>query len=72
MMQLLSFIWQWKMILLLAGALAFFAYAVSDLSSVVKEDVSQRQQSLQVDKALAEKTKRIMDYDPSKARLVAP
>lgn len=72
MMHFLGLLGQWKMILLFAGALLFLAYALSDLSGVIEDDVSLRSQSLDADKAVAEKTKKIMDYDPSKARLVAP
>lgn len=60
------------MLLLLCGVLMFIAYALSDLTGVVSEDVSLHKQTLEADKAVADKTKKLMDYDPSKARLVAP
>ncbi|MBZ3695488.1 MULTISPECIES: hypothetical protein [Phyllobacterium] len=72
MMNFLKLLGQWKVILLLTGALLLLAYALTDVSSVLKEDVSLRQQSIDADKAVADKTKKIMDYDPSKARLVKP
>lgn len=72
MMNFLKLLGQWKVILLLTGALLLLAYALTDVSSVLKEDVSLRQQSIDADKAVADKTKKIMDYDPSNARLVKP
>ncbi|MBA8904147.1 hypothetical protein [Phyllobacterium sp. P30BS-XVII] len=60
------------MTLIFIGALLFLAYALSDLSGVISEDVTLRKQSIDSEKATAEKTKKIMDYDPAKARLVAP
>lgn len=70
MMYLLKLLGQWKVILLLAGTLLLLAYALTDLSGVLKQDVTLRQQSLDADKGVADKTKKIMEYDPSKARLV--
>jgi len=72
MKHLLGLFGQWKVILFVAGSLLYLAYALTDLSGVLNEDVSLRQQSLDADKAVADKTKKIMDYDPSKARLVKP
>lgn len=72
MMRFLGSIVQLKILLPLVVALAVLTYAFFELTGVIKDDVAVHQDALDADKAAAEKVKKIMTYDPSKARLVDP
>jgi hypothetical protein len=58
--------------LVLAAVFGSLIFAANQLTDSIDADIAARRAQQEEEKAAAEKVKKIMDYDPSKARLVAP
>lgn len=58
--------------LLLATVIGSLIFAANQLTDSIDADIAARRAQQEEEKAAAEKVKKIMDYDPSKARLLAP
>lgn len=58
--------------LLLATVIGSLIFAANQLTDSIDADIAARRAQQEEEKAASEKVKKIMDYDPSKARLVAP
>ncbi|PSH63327.1 hypothetical protein CU102_23975 [Phyllobacterium brassicacearum] len=58
--------------LALATVIGSLIFAANYLTDSIDADIAARRAQQEEEKAAAEKVKKIMDYDPSKARLVAP
>lgn len=58
--------------LLLATVIGSLIFAANQLTDSIDADLAARRAQQEEEKAAAEKVKKIMDYDPSKARLLAP
>lgn len=58
--------------LLLATVIGSLIFAANQLTDSIDADTAARRAQQEEEKAAAEKVKKIMDYDPSKARLLAP
>jgi hypothetical protein len=56
----------------LATVIGTLIFAADQLTDSIDADIAARRAQQEEEKAAAEKVKKIMDYDPSKARLVKP
>ena len=56
----------------LAVVIGTLIFAANQLTNSIDADIATRRTHKEEEKAATEKVKKIMDYDPSKARLVAP
>lgn len=76
MMRSLISLGGWKASLLivvtLAALIGSLIFAANQLTDSIDADIAARRAGQEDEKAAAEKVKKIMDYDPSKARLVKP
>jgi hypothetical protein len=59
-------------LLAMVAAIGGLVFAINDLTRSVNAENAARQEQQDAEKAVTEKTRKIMEYDPSKARLVAP
>ena len=58
--------------LVLATVIGSLIFAANQLTDSIDADIAARRAQQEEERAAAEKVRKIMDYDPSKARLVAP
>lgn len=58
--------------LVLATVIGSLIFAANQLTDSIDADIAARRAQQEEEKTAAERVKKIMDYDPSKARLVAP
>jgi len=59
-------------VMTLAAVIGSLIFAANQLTDSIDADIAARRAQQEEGKAAAEKVKKIMDYDPSKARLVDP